>query len=351
MRSLAGRVVFLAVATAAVALLPLYVSEFRAYELARVGIFFIALLGLNLLTGYTGQISLGHGAFMAIGAYTTAILVTRYGIRDLWTIPLAGLVTGAVGFLFGFPALRLAGVYLALATFALAVAVPSLAKYGRIDELTGGGSGLLLDLPATPFGLPFSPSDWLYYLCWGIGGVLFVTAWVLVRGRTGRAFRAIRENELAAVSSGVGLASYKTLAFGVSAFYGGVAGSLYGITINFVNPDTFPVSLSILLLTGVVVGGLGSLAGVVFGAVFIQYVPLYAGDMLNWPLGKIGRTLDPATTGVPAVVYGLILLGVLLAAPAGAAGLLRRIRGALTSRALRRIVDAGGRVTSSRRQA
>jgi branched-chain amino acid transport system permease protein len=328
----AGRIVILGVAAAVIALLPLYVSEFRAFELARVGVFFIALLGLNILTGYTGQISLGHGAFMAIGAYTTAIIVTRSDVRDLWTIPLAGLVAGAVGFLFGFPALRLAGVYLALGTFALAVAVPSLAKYGRIEEFTGGGGGLLLDLPVTPFGLPLSPSDWLYYLCWGIAAALFVLAWVLVRGRTGRALRAIRENELAAVSSGVGLPTYKTFAFGVSAFYGGVAGSLYGITINFVNPDTFPVSLSILLLTGVVVGGLGSLSGVVFGALFIQYIPIYAPDILDWPLSRLGFDVDTTSTGVPAVVYGLILLAVLLVIPFGAAGVFPRLGRALNNR-------------------
>jgi branched-chain amino acid transport system permease protein len=331
MRAVAARAAVLGVAAVVIALLPLYVSEFRAFELARVGTFFIALLGLNVLTGYAGQISLGHGAFMAIGAYTTAIVVTRSDLRDLWTIPLAGLVAGAVGFLFGFPALRLAGVYLALATFALAVAVPSLAKYGRIEEFTGGGGGLLLDLPTTPFGLPLSPSDWLYYLCWGIAAVVFVAAWILVRGRTGRALKAIRENELAAVSSGVGLATYKTLAFGVSAFYAGVAGSLYGITINFVNPDTFPISLSILLLTGAVVGGLGSLSGVIFGALFIQYLPAYAPDLVNWPLSQLGLDVDTTSTGVPAVVYGLILLAVLLAIPSGAAGVFPRLGRALNN--------------------
>jgi branched-chain amino acid transport system permease protein len=341
MRPKTSGLVLFVLAALVVALLPRVVSEFRAYELARVGIFFIALVGLNVLTGYTGQISLGHGAFMAIGAYTTAIIATRYDVRDLWTIPLAGLLTGAVGFLFGFPALRLAGVYLALATFALAVAVPSLAKYDKLEELTGGGGGLLLDLPATPFGLPLSPSDWLYYLCWGIGGALFVAAWVFLRGRTGRAFRAIRENELAAVSSGIGLPTYKTLAFGVSAFYGGVAGSLYGISINYVNPDTFPVALSILLLTGVVVGGLGSLAGLVFGALFIQYLPIYAPDILDWPLSLLGLEVDTTASGAPAVLYGAILLAFLLLAPAGVVGVLAQARGALTSLQRRRMIASG----------
>jgi branched-chain amino acid transport system permease protein len=341
MRPRTSGLLLFAAAVVLFALLPRLVSEFRAYELARVGIYFIALLGLQVLTGYTGQISLGHGAFMAIGAYTTAIIVTRTEIRDLWTIPIAGLVTGAVGFLFGFPALRLAGVYLALATFALAVAVPSLAKYGRIEEYTGGGGGLLLDLPVTPFGLPFSPSDWLYYLCWGIGGVLFVAAWLFVRGRTGRAFRAIRENELAAVSSGIGLPTYKTLSFGFSAFYAGVAGSLYGITINYVNPDTFPVALSILLLTGVVVGGLGSLGAAVFGALFIQYLPIYAPDILDWPLSRLDVEVDTTASGAPAVLYGGILLAFLLLAPAGVAGLFARGKGALTSLQERRMIAPG----------
>ena len=336
-------VALFAAAVLAFALVPQFVSEFRAYELARVGIFVIALIGLNVLTGFTGQISLGHGAFMAIGAYTTAIVATRYDIRDLWTIPLAGLVTGAAGFLFGFPALRLAGVYLALATFALAVAVPSLAKYERIDDLTGGGGGLLLDLPATPFGLPLGPSDWLYYLCWGLAGVLFVGGWLLVRGRTGRAFRAIRENELAAVSSGVGLPTYKTLAFAVSAFYGGVAGSLYAISINYVNPDTFPVALSILLLTGVVVGGLGSLAGAVFGAFFIQYLPIYAPDILDAVLGPLRVDVDTTASGAPAVVYGVILLVFLLLAPTGVTGLLSRFIRALRSLGNRPMIAGGGR--------
>jgi branched-chain amino acid transport system permease protein len=334
-------IALVAAAVVVAALLPRVVGDFRAFELARVGIFFIALLGLNVLTGYTGQISLGHGAFMAIGAYTTAIIVTRTDVGDLWTIPVAGLVTGVVGFLFGFPALRLAGVYLALATFALAVAVPSLAKYGRIDEFTGGGGGLLLDLPATPFGLPLSPSDWLYYLCWSLGGVLCLAAWLLVRARTGRAFRAIRENELAAVSSGIGLPVYKTLAFGVSAFYAGVAGSLLAITINYVNPDTFPLSLSILLLTGIVVGGAGSLVGALFGAFFIQYVPIYSPDILDWPLSTLGFDIDTTAPGAPAVLYGAILLVVLLLAPAGAAGLIAQLGSRLTSGRKRLMIASG----------
>jgi branched-chain amino acid transport system permease protein len=293
---------------AAVAAFPALLGEFRAFQFTLVGVYFIAILGLNILTGYTGQISLGHGAFMALGAYTTAILSVSYGVPDLATIPIAGLVAGIVGFAFGFPALRLAGVYLALATFALAVAVPALARGERFEHLTGGTGGLILDLPTSPIA-GLSPSKWLYYVTWAVAGVLLVAAWLLLRGRTGRAFRAIRDSEIAAVSSGVSLARYKTIAFGVSAFYGGVAGGLYIISIAFVNPDTFPITLSILLLTGAVVAGLGSLVGVVVGALFIQFAPLW-GQQIS----------DQA----PSVVYGAILLLVLLVAPAGAAGLLRK---------------------------
>ena len=314
-RRLAVRLAGLGLAVAVVALLPRLISEYRAFQLTYVGIYFIAILGLNILTGYSGQISLGHGAFMALGGYTTAVLTFHAGWRDLWTIPVAGLVAGAAGFLFGFPALRFSGVYLALATFAVAVATPSVLK--RFPGLTGGSGGLVLDLPVAPFGLPLSPSDWLYYLTWAIALVLLTAAWLLLRGRVGRAFRAIRSSEVAAVSSGVNLAAYKTFAFGVSAAYAGVAGSLLAIAIAFVNPDTFPVSLSILILTGAVVGGLGALVGVAIGALFIEFLPIYAADVSNQ---------------APAVIYGVVLIAVMFLLPTGAAGLLRRLLSPLSSR-------------------
>jgi len=314
-RGLVVRLAGLGLAVAVVALLPRLISEYRAFQLTYVGIYFIAILGLNILTGYSGQISLGHGAFMALGAYTTAALTFHAGWRDLWTIPIAGLVAGAAGFLFGFPALRFSGVYLALATFAVAVATPSVLK--RFPGLTGGSGGLVLDLPEAPFGLALSPSDWLYYLTWAIALVLLAAAWLLLRGRIGRAFRAIRSSEVAAVSSGVNLSAYKTLAFGVSAAYAGVAGSLLAIAIAFVNPDTFPVSLSILILTGAVVGGLGALIGVVIGALFIEFLPIYAADVSNQ---------------APAVIYGVVLIAVMFLLPTGAAGLLRRLLSPFTSR-------------------
>ena len=334
------RVGMFLLASAAIFLLPRFISDFRAQEFAYVGIYFIALLGLNVLTGYTGQISLGHGAFMAIGGYTTAILISDQGLklgghtfssdmRDFWTIPLAGLVAGIAGFLFGFPALRLTGLYLALATFAIAVAMPGLIKYDRFETFTGGGGGINLfesegrtrptettdpitfetiSEPIKVLGLEIPTfNEWLYYLCWTVALVLFAVAWLLLRGRMGRSLRAIRDSELAAASSGVNLATYKTLAFGISAFYAGVAGSLLAIATTFVNPDTYPITLSIFLLVGVVVGGLGSLWPLVFGAIFIQFLPLWAQEVSK-------------AQGAPAVVYGVILILVMLLLP----GRLRR---------------------------
>ena len=342
-RDLTGVGIFL-LASAAVYVLPRFVSDFRAQQFAYVGIYFIGLLGLNVLTGYTGQISLGHGAFMAIGGYTTAILISDQGLKlgshtfssdmkDVWTIPLAGLVAGIAGFLFGFPALRLTGLYLALATFAIAVAMPGLIKYERFETFTGGGGGINL------FGIPgltgaingvtipvidrtITFNEWLYYLSWTVALIMFAIAWLLLRGKTGRSFRAIRDSELAAASSGVNLATYKTLAFGISAFYAGVAGSLLAIATTFVNPDTYPITLSIFLLVGVVVGGLGSLWPLVFGAIFIQFLPLWAQEVSK-------------AQGAPAVVYGVILILVMIILPGGAAGLIRRLQ-SLTSRGYHR---------------
>jgi branched-chain amino acid transport system permease protein len=331
-----------------VAVLPSFVSDFKAREYAYVGIYLIALLGLNILTGYTGQISLGHGAFMAIGGYTTAILMVGNeqfggpisgGLKDVWTLPIAGLVAGAVGLLFGLPALRLSGLYLALATFAIAVAMPSTIK--RFEEFSGGGQGIqLFGVPeltggvsnVNVLGRSLTPNDWLYYLSWSIALLAFAVAWLVLRGRTGRAFRAVRDSEIAAVSSGVSLARYKTLAFGISAAFAGVAGGLFAIASAFVNPDTFPIALSIYLLVGIVVGGLGALSGLVVGAIFIQYLPLWAqgqdlGSLL--PDFIVDETQKP---GGPAIAYGVILILLMFVLPNGVSGLFRKIGQLISNR-------------------
>ncbi|MCY7302575.1 MAG: branched-chain amino acid ABC transporter permease [Thermoleophilia bacterium] len=303
-----------------VAALPAFVNDFRAQQFAYVGVYLVALTGLNILTGYTGQISLGHGAFMAIGGYTTSILMIDHGVKDVATIPFALVVAGVAGVLFGLPAARLSGLYLALATFGIALATPALIK--KFEGFTGGGAGVNLfgtpELTAslTPvrfLGLELNFNNWLYYLCWTVALVGYVVAWLILRGRTGRAFRAVRDSETAAVSSGISLTRTKVLAFGISAAYAGAAGSLFAITTTFVNPDTFPVTLSIFLLVGVVVSGLGSLKGLVAGAIFIQFMPLWSQHVSKSP-------------GAPAVVYGTVLILLILVLPGGASGLIARLQ-------------------------
>jgi branched-chain amino acid transport system permease protein len=350
---IAVRVASVALFVVAVAFLPFVLPDYRASEFARVGIFFIALIGLNILTGYTGQISLGHGAFMAVGAYTTALLVAGRpglesagldppgwlplgdGMRDIWTIPIAALVAGLAGFLVGLPALRLRGLYLALATFAFAVSMPQLLR--EPERTTGGTNGINLfgttedrltgaitntvHIPVLDRDLTFN--DWTYYLSWALALVGLGVAWLLLRGRSGRAFRSIRDSEVAATASGISLPAYKTLAFAISAAYAGVAGSLLAIVATIVSPGSFPVSLSVQLLIGVVIAGLGSLWGLLAGALFLQYLPVAIqelGDLGSLPDRLQSEALSP---GVPSVIYGVVLLVVLFVLPRGAAQLFR----------------------------
>lgn len=311
-----------AVVLAAVAVacaLPFVLSNFRLFQFTQVFIYAIALLGLNMLTGFNGQISLGHGAFYGLGAYTTAIMIDKWSVAYGWTIPVAGLVCLVVGFLFGIPALRLEGLYLALATFALALAVPQILKY--FEHWTGGSQGIVLSKPDAPFGLKLSPDQWLYFVTLGVLLVLFVLAANLLARRTGRAIVAIRDNPIAAQAMGVNNALYKSLTFGVSAAYTGVAGALSALAIAFVAPDAFNVFLSITFLVGIVIGGLASISGAIFGALFIQFVPNWAQDI---------------SKAAPWAIYGIFLILFMYAMPQGIAGSLRLAWGRLArSRAAR----------------
>ena len=303
-------VVLAAVVVACV--LPFVLSNFRLFQFTQVFIYAIALLGLNILTGFNGQISLGHGAFYALGAYTTAIMIDRWNIAYGWTIPVAGLLCLVIGFLFGIPALRLEGLYLALATFALALAIPQILKY--FEHWTGGSQGIVLSKPRAPFGLKLNPDQWLYFVTLGVLLVLFILAANLLSRRTGRAIVAIRDNPLAAQAMGVNNALYKSLTFGVSAAYTGVAGALSAVAIAFVAPDTFNVFLSITFLVGIVIGGLASISGAVFGALFIQFVPNWAQDI---------------SKAAPWAIYGIFLILFMYAMPRGIAGSLRLAWGRL----------------------
>jgi branched-chain amino acid transport system permease protein len=299
----------LLLAALAVALvLPLFLKNFTLFQLTLVMVYALAILGLNLLTGFNGQFSLGHSAFYAIGAYTAAILMDKFDLPYPLTLPAAGVACLVVGFLFGLPALRLEGLYLALATFALAVATPQILKFSAFEEWTGGVQGITILKPDAPFGLPLSQDQWLYYFTLAVALVMFWAATNLVRSRTGRALMAIRDNPLAAKSMGIDTALYKSLAFGVSAIYTGVAGALGAIVIQFVAPDSFTFFLAVSFFVGLVVGGVGWIPGAVFGGLFILFVP-------NWA--------EHISKGLAWAVYGIILILLIYLMPSGAAGLAR----------------------------
>lgn len=290
--------------------LPLFAGSFTTFQLTQAAIYAIAILGLNLLTGFNGQFSLGHSAFYAIGAYTAAIMMDQWEIAYYWTLPAAGLICLVVGFLFGLPALRLEGLYLALATFALAVATPQILKFSPLEEWTGGVQGIFILKPDAPPGLPLDQDQWLYYFTLAVTAVLFVCARSLVRSRTGRAIMAIRDNPIAARSMGINTALYKSLTFGVSALYTGVAGALGAIVVQFVAPDSFTFLLAVTFLVGLVIGGVGSIPGSLAGGLFVLFLPNLA---------------EQISKGLAWGVYGVILILLIYVMPSGAAGLVRLV--------------------------
>jgi len=299
----------ISVVMAVACVLPFFLSNYHVFQASMVLSTAIALVGLNILTGYSGQISLGHGAFLAIGAYTTAILMDKFDVPYWATIPVAGLVCLIAGFLFGLPALKLEGHYLALATFALAVALPQLLKFRYLEPWTGGVQGIVIMKPDPPIssflGLTLNSDRWLYFLALLVAAVMYLVAWNLLRGRIGRALIAIRDQPTAAALMGIDTSLYKSLAFGVSALFTGVAGSLSAILVAFVAPDSFTVFLSITLMVGMVVGGLTSLPGALYGAAFVQFIPNLA---------------DQISKAAPWAIYGALLIVLMVVLPGGIAG-------------------------------
>ncbi|TKT70746.1 branched-chain amino acid ABC transporter permease [Afipia massiliensis] len=284
-------------------LTPLFVKNFIIFQMTMVLIYAIAILALNILTGGSGQFSLGQSAFYAVGAYTAGIMMEHMGVNYALTLPAAGIICFIFGFLFGFPALRLSGVYLALATFALAVAMPQLLKLGAFEHWTGGVQGLVITKPDAPFGLKMSQDMWLYYFTLFVSAVIYILAINLLRSRSGRALMAIRDNPIAASAMGVDLPMYKTLAFGISAAFTGIAGALGAIVVQFVAPDSFTIQLAIAIFLGMVVGGVGWLPGSLVGSAFIVFVPNVA---------------EHISKGLSGAVFGVLLFVVIFLVPHGA---------------------------------
>jgi branched-chain amino acid transport system permease protein len=311
------RVILLGAGLIIAAVIPFVLKNFHIFQITLAIIYAIAILGLNLLTGFNGQFSLGHSAFYAIGAYTAAIMMENLGISYVWTIPAAAIVCFVFGFLFGLPALRLEGIYLALATFALAIAIPQALKSTVVEHWTGGVQGIVIIKPDAPFGLPLNSDQWLYVLTVVVAIIMYVCAVNLVNSRTGRALIAIRDHPVAASAMGINVSLYKSLTFGVSALYTGVAGALGAIAIAFVAPDSFTFVLAVALFVGLVVGGVASIPGTLIGGLFVLFIPNIA---------------ESVSKGLAGAVYGVILLLVIYLMPTGFAGLMRLITAKLMQR-------------------
>ena len=292
------------------------VSNYMFLQLSLMIVYAIAVLGLILLTGFNGQISLGHGAFFAVGAYTAAILIDRYNWPFWATLPVAALTCFIAGYLFGLPALRLEGHYLALATFALAIAIPQILKYRHLEDFTHGVQGINIFKADPPFGLPLSGDQWMYLVVLAVAVVMFWVARNLLASRTGRAMRAIRDHSMAAGTMGVNVAHYKTVTFGISALYTGIAGALHAVIFEFVSPDSFRLELSITILVGAVVGGIASLPGAVIGGIFVQVIEKYADALTK----KITAAVHLPIELEPWTIYGIALIILMYTMPMGIAG-------------------------------
>lgn len=295
----------------ALLLAPWLLDAYFLAQLTFIAIYAIAGVGLMLLAGYTGQISLGHAAFFAAGSYTEAILINQ-GLPFVITLPLAGLVAGALGLAIGIPALRLAGIYLAMATLAFAFIVEEV--LARWESVTNGNLGILVD-DITIAGIPFTDEWRLYYLCLAVAVLVVLAAINILRSPMGRAMIAIRDSEIAAQSMGVNLAKYKTIAFVISAGFTGLAGALYAHKLTYISPEAYTILLSIEFLVLVVVGGLGSLHGAVFGAIFIIALP-----QLIVMLKDILPAAIAAQPGLDTLFLGLVIILFMIFEPLGLYG-------------------------------
>ena len=319
--------------------LPLVTGEFYVGELAGVFVFSIAGVGLMVLVGYTGLVSLGHAAFLGIGAYTNSALLAQ-GVPFAVTLPAAGLLTALAGAAIGVPTLRMTGLYLAIATLAFGAIVGNV--FSKWTAVTGGFEGFAVPTP-TVLGFRIEGAQGVYYVSLLVLALSIVLVANLLRTPLGRAFVAIRDSEISAQSMGINLALYKTLAFAISAGLTGLAGALFAHYVRYLAPDAFDILLSIQLVTIVFVGGLGSISGAIFGALFVRLLPqaiaLVRDDL---PFG-IGRT-----PGLEPALFGLILVLCILFEPSGINGRWLRIRAWFADFPLHRHSTSGRQRTYTR---
>jgi len=307
---------------AALLAVPAFASTYWLDVVNRCAIAAIAAIGLNILTGFTGQISLGNAAFLAVGAYATAAMTTRLGLPFAMTIPLAGCAAALVGMVFGIPSLRLKGLYLAMATLAAHFIVEFTASHW--DAMTGGVNGI--SVPAASLGpLVLDDDAKLFYLVLPVTAGLVLFAKNLFRTRVGKAFVAIRDQDVSAEVMGVRVFRYKLLAFGVSSFYVGVAGSLVAYQARIISPENFPITVAIDQLGMIIIGGLGSVQGALFGAVFMTLLPevlRLATSALSAQVPQLTAVFAPLKTGV----FGLVIVLFLVFEPDGLAARWRLIK-------------------------
>lgn len=303
-------------------LYPLFASNYAVGLATLCCIAAVGAIGLNILTGFTGQISIGVGAFLGVGGYTSAILTSTLGLSFWIALPLAGIITAVVGGLFGIPSLRLKGLYLAIATLAAQVII--LFVISRWTGLTGGTSGMVLQRPSIG-GFNFMSASSYYYLCFIILVLTTFYALNLFRTRTGRAFLAVRDRDVAAQIMGINLFSYKVMAFAISSFFVGIAGALLAHYTMIVSPELYSIEVSIEYLAMILVGGLGSVFGAILGAVFITLLPVGLGFLMEF-VSTVLPDMHHLLSAFKELVFGLVIILFLIFEPGGLAHIWNNIK-------------------------
>lgn len=306
-----------------VGLLGMGASKYMLYLFISFGIAIIGGLGINLITGFTGMISLGHGAFVGVGAYSTAILTGRLGLPFIISLPLSALITSCVGMFFGLPSLRIKGLYLLMSTFAAQVIINFLMINWR--SLTMGANGYPVN-PASIGGFVFDSEIRYFYLVYILTILSIFSVSNIIRSRYGRAFVAIRDRDIAADLIGVNLFKYKTLSFAIGTFYAGLSGALLAHYAGVVTPEHFPILLSVQYLAIIIVGGLGSIMGSIYGAIFITLLPELLKIIMEGYLAKLVPDAIRAVPHINNLLFGLIIIGFLILEPHGLAEIHHRIK-------------------------